>query len=844
MPAIEKSKKCTVCKKLILKSRYKRHVTNCRIELIKTILVSNNSEIHDKSIVRSINSSMPSSLSVVCDHCGKQIQKIHFENHLKKKHKNQKKISHNHLCTKISKNSSNNTQAVFGFDAQEIESLFSSQKPQVIYRRNCHKYNTPREDEFLKLVEKLSMGSKIDYSFSELAGSLANILSDGIKNQSNEILNQILHLYSYYIIADNNIVSPKFSLDFKKINFDYNIKTRGEKINSTEPWFQIVSELDDEIYVAKRSSQSLDVSISDVKTINSAYLYTCLINSDVSDDIFFPEGVQVQILDKYRAEQGIGTIISLNENLNILYFQSYNYLSIGDYKLLYSSAWLIAELKKKLENQDVRNLIEQKAIWKIIKGDEKWIQKYQITDDVQFSSELNNLQRDAINHCFQNNITFIWGPPGTGKSTVLAELCKLFYTRNEKTLITTIANVAVDSVLLKSAKLLEEQNFEKYELKGKILRIGKAFSKDVLGKKYLFEINDEINDLRFQLKELIDTIDMLSANDSHNIDDLAQLKSEKEQFKVVLQNRLKFIYGEANLIYSTASNLLVDDFAQAIEFENIIIDEISMMNVPFLLWLSKFGNKRLIVAGDFRQLGPISLSNRPTSFGWMKKDIFQIINMDYNFKHFPNLIMLVEQYRMHQDISSIINEVFYNGKLITNISEDYSIRFNSNINNCPITIINNKNRLGNFDFTIGKSRINLNSQNIIEELLTDINNFKSESFTIGVITPYRAQAKAITKKLEGFYTHHKINVGTIHTFQGSESDVIILDFVDTEKDINNKSGKISRLYFGQNGERLLNVAISRAKKKLVIIGDLNHLKTSATSMTTLKFRKLIANLQS
>jgi superfamily I DNA and/or RNA helicase len=90
---------------------------------------------------------------------------------------------------------------------------------------------------------------------------------------------------------------------------------------------------------------------------------------------------------------------------------------------------------------------------------------------------------------------------------------------------------------------------------------------------------------------------------------------------------------------------------------------------------------------------------------------------------------------------------------------------------------------------------------------------------IGVVTPYRGQVAVIKRLLEArgisLPNRNRVTIGTIHAFQGSESDVFIWDLVDTRDDT------IGRLYHSDSGERLGNVAVSRAKGKLVVVGDEN-----------------------
>jgi superfamily I DNA and/or RNA helicase len=101
------------------------------------------------------------------------------------------------------------------------------------------------------------------------------------------------------------------------------------------------------------------------------------------------------------------------------------------------------------------------------------------------------------------------------------------------------------------------------------------------------------------------------------------------------------------------------------------------------------------------------------------------------------------------------------------------------------------------------------------------------AINIGIVTPYRAQVNElnslITKREWPKLFTEKIKVGTIHSFQGSETDLLIFDLVES------KHTKLGRLYMHETGERLVNVAISRAKSKLIIVGDIKAINMNAGS---------------
>ncbi|GAL82538.1 DNA helicase [Algibacter lectus] len=181
-------------------------------------------------------------------------------------------------------------------------------------------------------------------------------------------------------------------------------------------------------------------------------------------------------------------------------------------------------------------------------------------------------------------------------------------------------------------------------------------------------------------------------------------------------------------------------------------------------------------------------------------------------------VMLSEQRRMHPDICSLINDRFYNGLLTSNYQEKFtSIKSSFGVINTPYCFIPVESKNGAVvKTTQGRSRVNDKSAQVVTELVESL-IIENEAMIIGVITPYNGQVINLKRKLRNKMLSDNqlknVTVGTIHSFQGSGFDAIVYDIVD------NCEKNIGMLYKGIQGERLVNVALSRAKHKLIIVGD-------------------------
>ena len=147
-------------------------------------------------------------------------------------------------------------------------------------------------------------------------------------------------------------------------------------------------------------------------------------------------------------------------------------------------------------------------------------------------------------------------------------------------------------------------------------------------------------------------------------------------------------------------------------------------------------------------------------------------------------------------------------------------------------------------FTRGGTRQNTANAKAVVELLDLYSQDEEAIFSIGVITPYTGQV-ALLKALFIEKSYHldfqeRVKIGTVHTFQGSECDVIIFDMVDCSKFEKGQKAYFGRIYAGEQGEQLLNVAISRAKHKLIVVCDPDYLNTCPGGVISDKSKKPVS----
>ena len=429
---------------------------------------------------------------------------------------------------------------------------------------------------------------------------------------------------------------------------------------------------------------------------------------------------------------------------------------------------------------------------------------------------LDRSQTDAVQWALQHDITFLWGPPGTGKTHTLANLIAALAVSGKRVIATSIANVAVDQLARRLVMALEKLGTSGTNLlsSGQILRFGHARLPEVTGEPRLFPNKAEIQRLRKALHEAREAHRLIPQGEverralaQKRINDLT--KALKDATKVVIEN--------AKVVLTTAVQASMEQALVESQFDVAVVDEASMMPIPYLMCMGAMGKERLVVAGDFRQLGPIAVSKSQAAFEWLHKDGFELVGLKENLAH-PALRMLTVQRRMHQDICSCINHYFYADRLTTEVTNNVTAasRLEPLPGSAAAFVVVTPADGSLVETTHAHSRVNRMTAPLVADLARWL-AWQDDRAEVAIITPYRGQVAAIKQALRDsglkLERDSRIKVGTVHAFQGSEADIVIWDVVET------RDFRVGRLYQGDSGCRLTNVAVSRAKGKLIIVGD-------------------------
>jgi len=419
--------------------------------------------------------------------------------------------------------------------------------------------------------------------------------------------------------------------------------------------------------------------------------------------------------------------------------------------------------------------------------------------------QLNNSQNEALQGAISSDsISVIHGPPGTGKTTTLVQIAKALLKKEKKILICAPSNNAVDLL----ASKLDAVGITTLRV-GNVTRISDGLSHLTLAekarhhadwqhiKKVKIEANKAIK-MAGKHKRSYGPKERTQRNAMYR-----EAKDLRHWAKDLEQKLLDTIIAESQAICSTLIGVSHKSIAH-LHFRTGIIDEASQALEPEC-WNAMLKTDRIILAGDHLQLAPTVKSKSAIELGL---GITLLSRLASKLSH---TYLLRTQYRMHDAILSFSNHQFYEMQLIS--ADEVA---NRSIDERPLEVIDTSGC--GFEETQNLktlSRYNEGEYFILREHYLQ-HKEKYKHLSIGIISPYSEQVKYISAKIEKeeIYREMSIRVNSIDGFQGQENDIIYISLVRS-----NPSGEIGFL----DDERRLNVALTRARQKLIIIGDFSTL---------------------
>ncbi len=271
-------------------------------------------------------------------------------------------------------------------------------------------------------------------------------------------------------------------------------------------------------------------------------------------------------------------------------------------------------------------------------------------------------QHEAIRAARNNEITVIWGPPGTGKTYTMAQIAREALQKGKTILVVSHSNVSVDGVVKQTVAGLRNAGMDKLLTEGNVLRYGYVRDEELSQDSYAVAYNYVLNH-RPDLKQKIDRFHqekehLLRTGNYHSYKG-EQIEEDLKKLRAEVRSEERKYASKAKLVATTISKVTIDSLFDEKEYDIVMFDEVSMAYVPQVICAASYAREKLILVGDFRQLAPIVQSEAKTVLG---VDIFSYLGISSWTKVCPHpwLVMLNEQRRMHPAISAFPNKYIYN----------------------------------------------------------------------------------------------------------------------------------------------------------------------------------------
>lgn len=403
---------------------------------------------------------------------------------------------------------------------------------------------------------------------------------------------------------------------------------------------------------------------------------------------------------------------------------------------------------------------------------------------------------------------FLWGPPGTGKTTTLGVLLAEYLERHPaaRVLLLSTTNQAVDLATLAVDKALHKGRRE--PLRGAVQRLGTRFDAAAYaGREHLIPTQDRDLIARLARAEAARP----AARDAHALkawaDRVADLRDQLRASSLQVLRRCRLASMTTTRAAFTLKTLRELSPDGEPPFDLLVFDEASQVSLAHALVLMPLGRARLF-AGDPQQLSPVQRSEDRLARRWLGRSAFAEMP-----RRAPSVALLDEQSRMAPPVGELVSQLFYDGVLRVaadaQAAPDWLAARQRALGDLPAGEHVHVHPLKTDGGWVAAERgpVRRESAEAIAALLAQaLASGQWQPGELIVLTPFRAQRALIRQRLRAHGLPESLRVSTVHRAQGSEAPVVLFDPADGAQPF----------LQGEEAQRLLNVALSRAQAKLVL----------------------------
>lgn len=367
-------------------------------------------------------------------------------------------------------------------------------------------------------------------------------------------------------------------------------------------------------------------------------------------------------------------------------------------------------------------------------------------------------------------------------------------------------------------------------------------------------IYEELVSLKERVGNELSSIDFVRLNSERKDDNnlLIDIIDQLEEINQQIQELETVAIGSAKIVGTTLTKSYLSESLRKRKFDTVILDEASMASIPALWCAAYLAQTNVVIVGDFLQLSPIVLANTEMAKKWLGTDIFSHSGMQTyaeDPKNCPNnFVMLNEQFRMESEIADIANMYYgrYGGLISNDLSpfrekdrSEFYSWYQGPYKEQTINLIDTENLhawVTGVPQGKGHSRLNCFSAavdvdlafSLLSGILDNLDPRQAkpvENAKILIVAPYKPHVARIRQLVDIEYRHrgfienlNYIRVGTVHSFQGSEADIVIFDLVVDEPHWK-ANLFLSDENVNEEMRKMFNVAVTRARFKLFIVGN-------------------------
>ncbi len=470
-------------------------------------------------------------------------------------------------------------------------------------------------------------------------------------------------------------------------------------------------------------------------------------------------------------------------------------------------------------------------------------------EEVYFCNrELNESQKEAVKKALgSREFHLVHGPPGTGKTVTSVEIIEQAIEKEKKILACADSNVAVDNLV--EHLVSRGREVVRVGHPARVTPILREHTLDfILERNDTYQKAEELRERALSLKDEQDEYTYPSGRWRRGLSDEAikSLAEKDKSSRGIPPNKMKEmaksleiqekvdelfekidrlekkavgeVLEKADVVCSTNSSSASQALDEE-EFDLCVIDEATQATEPSCL-IPAVKAEKLVMAGDHKQLPPTILNEEAKDEG-LDETMFERLIALYG-DEVKSLLKI--QYRMHEKIMRFSADQFYDGELIADdyvkrhtlsdlVEEGLKGKFEEVLDtDMPLALLDTQGELPERTRAGSTSKENPGESVLAEDFASRYMDIGLEATDIGIITPYKDQADLIKKKVD----EENLEVDTVDGFQGREKEVIILSLTRS-----NKSGIIGFL----RDLRRLNVSLTRAKRKLIVLGDAETLSS-------------------